>query len=304
MAFHIEVLFPRQCLLDVLEFFEAVEPPAQEFLELSRQVPYTMGTEMYQSDESPSDFSITAPTSLTASPLLTLPYEIRLQIYTNALAIDCDDARISLLDAARAFRKSVGYPKFDLNLLLTCRQFYDEARLLPLQTNYFAFQRWYGSSVAECVNFLNKLLPWQISAIRTMRLYITEADMGNLSQVDRVCDMLLTNGRPALQTLHLHISRAGIWPDPADFDDLFKLDKKWSVQGILKLTSLRTLRVTIAATVKLEEESVKEFQNQLVERMPWCGRVSVELKSEKSPKEKFEAFEVAMGWTANGWGSL
>ena len=128
--------------------------------------------------------------------------------------------------------------------------------------------------------------------------------MGSLSQVDRVCDMLLANGLPALQTLHLHISRAGIWPDQADFNDLLKLDKKWSVQGILKLTSLRTLRVTFAANVKLEEESVKGFQEQLAERMPWCGRLDVEQKSEKSPKEKFEAFEVAMGWTANGWGSL
>jgi hypothetical protein len=244
--------------------------------------------------------------------LLTLPTEIRLQILSFAISIDCGDERITGLNIARKARKSVSCGTSNLGLLLVCRQIYYEARLLPFQNSEFAFQCWYGSSTAECIKFLQKLQPWQISMLRSLKLDITEADLGGLSRVDEVCSYLFpesvdgfgSSGVPGLQHLSIHISRAGLWPNPADFEALFDLPRKWSVQGILRLTSLRTLNVTIAASVKLPATNAKLFEEQLRDGMPWCSKVSVVVMQEKSPRQKFEEFSRAMGWGPDGPGTL
>ena len=246
---------------------------------------------------------------LGRAQLLTLPAELRLQILAFALSVDCDDERIASLDNARKFRTSASHGTASLGPLLVCRLIYQEARLLPFQNSEFAFQRWYGSSTAECLKFFQRLQPWQTKALRSLKLDITEADLGGLSRVDEVCSCLLPDsadgaGEPGIRNLSIHISRAALWPDPADFEALFDLARKWSVQGILKLTSLRTLNITIAASVKLPEQIAKVFEEQLRDRMPWCNKVSVVVKQEKSPRAKFEEFARAMGWGLGGPGTL
>jgi hypothetical protein len=244
--------------------------------------------------------------------LLMVPAELRLQILSFALSIDCGDERIASLDIARKARKAVSHGTTSLGLLLVCRQIYHEARLLPFQNSEFAFQRWYGSSTAECLRFFQKLQPWQISVLRSLKLDITEADLGGLSRVDEVCSCLFPKsvdgvgvpGGPGLQHLSIHISRAGLWPDPADFEALFDLARKWSVQGILRLTSLRTLNITVASSVKIPAQTAKALEEQLRDRMPWCSKVSVLVKQEKSPRQKFEEFSRAMGWGVDGPGTL
>jgi hypothetical protein len=244
--------------------------------------------------------------------LLTLPAELRLRILSFALLIDCGDERIADLDIARKFRKPVSHGTTNIGVLLVCRQIYYEARLLPFQNSEFAFQRWYGSSTAECLKFFQRLQTWQIGMLRSLKLDVTEADLGGLSRVDEVCSWLFPNSIdglggprvPALQHLSIHISRAGLWPDPADFEALFDLGRKWSVQGILRLTSLRTLKITIAASVKLPAKTAKVFEEQLQDRMPWCSQVTVVIKHEKSPRQKFEEFSTAMGWSIYGPGTL
>jgi hypothetical protein len=244
--------------------------------------------------------------------LLTLPTEIRLQILSFALSIDCGDEHITSLNIARKARKSVSHGSSNLGILLVCRQIYHEARLLPFQNSEFTFQSWYGSSTAECIKFFQKLQPWQISVLRSLKLDITEADLWGLSRVDEVCSYLSPlsvdgfggPSGPGLQRLSVHISRAGLWPDPADFEALFDLSRKWSVQGILRLTSLRTLNITIAASVKLLATNARLFEEQLRDGMPWCSKVSVVVMQEKSPRQKFEEFSRAMGWGPDGPGTL
>ena len=248
-------------------------------------------------------------TVLERARLLALPTELRLQILAFALIIDCDDERIASLDIARKFRTPASHGAASLNPLLVCRQIYQEGRLLPFRNSEFAFQRWYGSSTAECLKFLKKLQPWQVSVLGSLKLDITESDLGGLSRVDEVCSCLVPDSvddcsGPGIRNLTLHISKAGLWPDPNDFEALFDLATKWSVQGILRLTSLRTVDITIAASVKLPEQIARTFEEQLQDRMPWCSKVSVVVQHEKSPRQKFEEFSTAMGWGPAGPGTL
>jgi hypothetical protein len=244
--------------------------------------------------------------------LLTLPAELRLQILSFALSLDCGDQGIASFDIARRFRKPVSQGTTNISVLLVCRQIYHEARLLPFQNTEFAFQRWYGSSTAECLQFFQKLQPWQIGTLRSLKLDVTEADLGGLSRVDEVCAWLFPNSIdglegprvPELQHLSLHVSRAGLWPDPADVEALFNLGSKWSVQGVLRLTSLRTLHITFVASVELPAQTAKAFEEQLWDQMPWCNKVSVMFKQVKTPRQKFEEFSRAMGWGPEGPGTL
>ncbi len=239
-----------------------------------------------------------APTSLH---LLSLPLEIRLDIFSYTVSIDCSDKRIAALDLSRSSHTQTSRNALGLNLLLVCRHVYHEARLLPFQTSRFAFQRWYGSSTAECLKFLKQLEPMQTTALRHLSLHITEVDMGSLNHVDEICTCLLaesekTAARPGLRVLDLHISRAGIWPDQAHFEDLFNLDRKWSIQGILRLDSLRRLNITIGASVKLAEDKLREFDSQLRDRMACCSWVQINFEQKKSPQAEFEEFSRAMAW--------
>lgn len=245
------------------------------------------------------------PRHMAPSNLLALPLEIRLQIYSLVLSIDCSDKRISALHLSRSTRTRTSQNALGIDMLLVCRQVHQEARLLPFQSTRFAFQRWYGSSTAECLKFLQRLEPQQTSALRHLALHITEVDMGSLSQIDKICSYLLpdfANGitKPGLKVLDLHVSKAGIWPDPTDFEDLFNLEKKWSIQGILRLESLRQLNITIAAAVKLPKEKLIEFEQQLRDRMAWCSGIQIAVEREMSPRQKFDEFARTMDWGSTG----
>jgi hypothetical protein len=240
--------------------------------------------------------------------LLTLPTELRLQILSFALLIDCGDERIANLDISRRFRRPVSHDTTNVGLPV-CRQIYHEAHLLPFQNSEFAL---YGLSTVECLKFFQQLQPWKTSALRSLKLDITEADLDVLGRVDEVCSCLFPTSidgvkeftRPGLQNLLIHVSRAGVWPHPADFEALFDLARKWSAQGILRLTSLRTLTITLAASVKLPPQTANAFEEQLRDRMPWCSKVSVGVQPEKSPRAKFEEFAKSMGWGPSGPGSI
>jgi hypothetical protein len=91
--------------------------------------------------------------------LLTPPTELRLQILSFALSIDCDGERIAKLDISQKLRKPVLHDTTNIGFLLVCRQIYHEARLLPFQNSEFTFQRRYGSSTAEYLKFFRLLQP-------------------------------------------------------------------------------------------------------------------------------------------------
>jgi hypothetical protein len=78
--------------------------------------------------------------------------------------------------------------------------------------------------------------------------------------VDEVCSCLFPTSidgveeftRPGLLNLSIHVSRAGVWPHPADFEALFDLARKWPAQGDLEIdvtknTNHHTCRVSEAA---------------------------------------------------------
>ncbi len=148
------------------------------------------------------------PVEPTLSPqpsrLLSLPAEIRHDIYKEVLSFD-PTPRISLSILYNRPNLIGSLPH--LALLQTCQQIYTEARLVPFECNLFQFYQWYGSSSVECRKLLEKLAPWQIEAIRDVKLGITECEIRALglkgsSQVFiRICEVL----GPGLRSVMLDV---------------------------------------------------------------------------------------------------
>jgi hypothetical protein len=132
----------------------------------------------------------------------------------------------------------------------------------------------------------------RLAALRSLKLDVTEADLDVLGRMDEVCSCLFPTSidgieeftRPGLQNLSIYASRAGVWPHPANFEAFFDLARKVVCTGVLRLTSLRTLTITLAASVKLPPRTANAFEEQLRDQMPWCSKVSVVVQPEKSPR--------------------
>lgn len=112
----------------------------------------------------PTDFS---PKPIV-SPLLALPLELRLQIYTHAVTLHMPDSpKIATSDHTPLFPDHIS-----TSLLLVNRQIYHEARLLPLSSNTFVFTKCFGSSVYSARKFLTRLEDWQREALRNVVIAI------------------------------------------------------------------------------------------------------------------------------------
>lgn len=95
------------------------------------------------------------------SPLLALPFELRLQIYTHAVALHTPSSiKIPTSDHTPLFSDHIS-----TSLLLVNRQIYHEARLLPLSTNTLVFTKCFGSSVYSARKLLTRLEDWQKEAL-------------------------------------------------------------------------------------------------------------------------------------------
>lgn len=107
---------------------------------------------------------------MTSSPLLSLPLELRLQIFAHALSLT---PRLKPFSATDTIENCPLFSDhIDNSLLLACRQVYHEARLLPFRNNTFIFTVIYGSSVVSAVKFLQKLLDWQREALRSVEVAV------------------------------------------------------------------------------------------------------------------------------------
>lgn len=102
--------------------------------------------------------------------LLALPAELRLQIYALALSTSFD---VSPQPAYNAI--FVG--TVDTNLLLTCRQVYEEARTLPFSINPFYFYEWYDSSTYNVKRFFSALQPWQRACLKRLEFTVVEEEL-------------------------------------------------------------------------------------------------------------------------------
>lgn len=100
-------------------------------------------------------------------PLLRLPAELRMQIFTwvftraTPLSIHCWRRYTPFCFSTRVMQ----YPSGFLALLLTCRQIYNEARLLPFKCNTFRFK-----SQDAFEPWLARFCPEQIRAFRKIEL--------------------------------------------------------------------------------------------------------------------------------------
>jgi hypothetical protein len=78
-------------------------------------------------------------------------------------------------DMIRPNRPASGLPTA---LLVSCKQIYDESRLVPMRDNEFVFVNWFSSGLWGAHVFLRGLRSWQREAVRHMRLEMLAAELG------------------------------------------------------------------------------------------------------------------------------
>ncbi len=103
-----------------------------------------------------------------SSPLLSLPLELRLQIYSHALTLYSPKG----LQNATHATTPLFADRICTSLLLVNRQTCHEARLLPFQVNKFTFTKCFGSSTFSACRFLAKLENWQRVALRSVEIAV------------------------------------------------------------------------------------------------------------------------------------
>jgi hypothetical protein len=67
--------------------------------------------------------------------------------------------------------------KIPTALLLTCKQVFDETRLLPWERNTFTFTNWFWSGVYAARQFARGLRPWQRAAVRWVGVEVLARDL-------------------------------------------------------------------------------------------------------------------------------
>lgn len=174
---------------------------------------------------------------------LLLPLEVRITIYLYCLVVPLQHANKN---------HNLG-GQLSLNLLLVNRQVYNEARFIPMQRNFFTFDRWNGTGLFYCQLFLSRLQLWQRVNIRNIKLNVLAVTLTCEIGVQRwhdLCGQLGYLGRKdeGLQNLQLIISGCVI-----KHKETFDINAPWVARGLLKLHSLQFLEVTvISEDIKLD----------------------------------------------------
>ena len=216
----------------------------------------------YNSDLAPEPKDEPKPSPKPTNPphhLLTLPAEVRLQIYGLVLA------------QASCFRHAHTRPPYQgtaLSLLRVNRTIYHEARLLPFQLSQIAFQKWYGSSMFCCTAFLKSILAWQRREVRTLDLAVNGRELSGWQAREgwlQVCELMSTaapvSGDVRMMMLTINGTRGFNWVD------LLSVDAAWVADGLRKLTSLKTL-VIVLSDADVMEELVMAFEESLGQLFP------------------------------------
>ncbi|MCJ1401707.1 hypothetical protein MMC11_004924 [Xylographa trunciseda] len=212
------------------------------------------------------------PTQESIQPihnLLTLPAEIRLQIYGLVLVqTNCfrhSHARHPLQGTA-------------LSLLRVNQAIYNEARLLPFQVSEIAFQKWYGSSVFCCTAFLKSIEDWQRREVRTLNLTVNGRELSGWQAREgwlQICEILSVEapvpGGVRNMTLNINGTRGFNW------DDLLKTNSAWVREGLQKLKTVKKL-VIVLSSADVEKELVVLFEESLKQSFP-----VVEVRQEAPP---------------------
>ena len=159
------------------------------------------------------------------------------------------------------------YSYIDTSLLLVNRQLYSESYLISFQINEFAFQKWYGSGIFCCKNFLKSIRDWQAQAIRCVNLTIAERDLSGWHLAEgrlEICQVLGGDASAAggLQSLTLEFEGQLL----CHGEKLLNADAPWVADGLKKLKPLRKL-VLIVRDDEVEQSLLVDFQSQLRQRL-------------------------------------
>jgi hypothetical protein len=73
--------------------------------------------------------------------------------------------------------KGTGCGYIPTALLRTCKQIYEEARMLPWEQNEYAFINWFCSGVYAARSFMRGLKPWQRESMRWARVEVLRRDL-------------------------------------------------------------------------------------------------------------------------------
>lgn len=188
------------------EQFQTTSHPHINYL----QCPNIMGTSTSTSSSSSSS------TDTTIFPLLSLPLEIRLQIYAYILLshpahhshlsphhipAHCTTLSPYLKSLGQLSASPTSAPRplsslssnplipssqrghgcghIPKSLLRSCHQIHHEASLLPFERNEFVFVNWFSSGLYAARCFLRALKPWQRRAMRYARVEVLKRDLEN-----------------------------------------------------------------------------------------------------------------------------
>jgi hypothetical protein len=140
--------------------------------------------------------------------LLTIPLEIRLQIYAYVIeshpihdphlsstfyhqSTTFPARQVELYQHTTAYPPTLEHPhitelktpsiphygKIPTGLLGACKQTYEETHTLPFQTNHFAFTDWFFSGIYAARQFSRSLRSWQRDAIRWVKIDVVARDL-------------------------------------------------------------------------------------------------------------------------------
>ncbi|MCJ1394264.1 hypothetical protein MMC18_007142 [Xylographa bjoerkii] len=224
-----------------------------------------------------------APKSINPTHhLLTLPTEIRLQIYGFVLA------------QTNCFRHAHTRPPKQgaaLSLLRVNRAIYNEAHLLPFQLSEIAFQKWYGSSIFCCTAFLKSIQDWQRRELRTLSLTVNGRELSGWQARKgwlQICELLSAEapvpGGVRVMTLNINGTRGFNW------EDLLNVDAAWVREGLQEIKSLKKL-VIVLGDADVKTELVALFEQSLKQCFPVVEvQIEAPLPAEPACEERRNSF--------------
>lgn len=228
----------------------------------------------------PTNQTTPTTTNTTLPPtLLTLPLELRLQIFTHLLALHPLPASplpadypsppshayflapiipLPLLSPGTTTTTTRPLCHLPTALLLTSRQLYLESRLLPFQTNEFSFVTWFSSGLSAARAVLAGWAGWQREGVRFVRV---EVGLGELEGGAGVWEGVFgEKGLVGLRGLRL-----GVDVGEGMGEGLRGIGEgKWGwVEGLRGMRGLSVVEVEIGGR---SEEEVGEWED-------WCMEV-------------------------------
>ncbi|KAJ9602704.1 hypothetical protein H2200_012898 [Cladophialophora chaetospira] len=198
------------------------------------------------------------------SHFFRLPLELRRQVYVHHLG--------SLTSEKRP------YESRRLDLLLTNRQIYHEARMIPFQHNVFEFVKWNGTGLLYCEQFLRKLCLWQRRSVRSLVLDVLAVSINGGCYLEHwleVCNGLAychaetTSPESRSESVNLrslNLTINGLFMKSGR--DTFDINATWVAEGLAKLTSMQLLEITFVTAQGIDQDVLARFFVDLQDRLP------------------------------------